>query len=59
MWTDFSKKKKSKKNFFFKKILKSRCHIKRRAGAALRARPSFGMTTTQDISHNAAHLTTG
>ncbi len=27
----------------------SRCHTKRRAGAAPRARPSFGMTTTQDI----------
>ncbi len=31
--------------FFF---WKSRCHTKRRTGAATRARPSFGMTTTQD-----------
>ncbi len=35
--------------FFLQKILKSRCHTKRRAGAATRARPSFGMTQTQDI----------
>ena len=30
----------------FQKNLKSRCHTKRRTGAATRARPSFGMTTT-------------
>ncbi len=48
--TDFSNKQKKKFNIFFgKKNLKSRCHTKRRAGAAPRARPSFGMTTTQDI----------
>ncbi len=34
------------KKKIFQKILKSRCHTKRRAGAAPRARPSFGMTTT-------------
>ncbi len=45
----FPKKKKSKKHFFQKKNLKSRCHTKRRAGAAPSARPSFGMTPTQDI----------
>ena len=28
-----------------KKNLKSRCHTKRRVGAAMHARPSFGMTT--------------
>ncbi len=38
------KKKKFPKNFS-----KSRCHTKRRAGAAPHARPSFGMTPTQDI----------
>ncbi len=38
--TNFSEKKRKEK---------SRCHTKRRAGAATRARPSFGMTTTQDI----------
>ncbi len=46
------KDKKKFKNFkknFFQKFLKSRCHTKRRVGAAPRARPSFGMTTTQDI----------
>ena len=32
-----------------KKRNKSRCHTKRRAGAATHARPSFGMTTTQEI----------
>ena len=30
-------------------FLKSRCHTKRRAGAAMCARPSFGMTMTQAI----------
>ena len=30
-------------------FFKSWCHIKKRAGVAKRARPSFGMTTTQDI----------
>ncbi len=30
-------------------VLKSRCHTKRRAGGATHARPSFGMTQTQDI----------
>ena len=34
---------------FEKKILKSRCHTKRRVGAAPCAHPSFGMTATQDI----------
>ena len=29
----------------------SRCHTKRRAAAAPLARPSFSMTTTQDISY--------
>ncbi len=46
----FSKKKKItffQKKFFFQKIIKSRCHTKRRAGAAPRARSSFGMTPTQ------------
>ncbi len=38
-----------KKKFFLQKNLNSRCHTKRRAGAAPRARPSFGMTTTQGI----------
>ncbi len=33
--------------FFF--FWKSRCHTKRRAGAAMRAHPSFGMTTSQYI----------
>ena len=48
----FQNKKKIPKKFpkkIFQKILKSRCHTKRRAGAAPRARPFFGMTTTQDI----------
>ncbi len=31
-------------------ILKSRCHTKRRMGAATRAHPSFGMTTTKTLS---------
>ncbi len=35
--------------FFFFFFLKSRCHTKRRAGAAPRARPSCGMTPTQAI----------
>ncbi len=37
--------------FFFlpKKNLKSRCHTKRRIGAATHAHPSFGMTMTQGI----------
>ncbi len=30
-------------------ILKSRCHTKRRMGAATRAHPSFGMTTTKTL----------
>ena len=30
-------------------FLKSRCHTKRKAGAAPCARPSFGVTTTHDI----------
>ncbi len=38
-----------KKKNFVKKYLKSRCYTKRRAGAAMRGRPSFGMTPTQDI----------
>ena len=42
------KKKKSEKKFQ-KKNLKSRCHAKRRAGAATRGPLSFCMTTTQDI----------
>ncbi len=43
----FKKKKKKKK--FDKKNLKSRCHTKRRLGAAMRIRPSFGLTATQAI----------
>ncbi len=38
--------------------MKSWCHTKRRAATAPRARPSFGVTTTQALgtfSHNAAH----
>ncbi len=41
--------KKLGKKFFFSKNLKSRCHTKRRAGTATRARPSFGLTPTQAI----------
>ncbi len=35
------------------KILKSRCHTKRRMGAATRAHPSFGMTTTKTLTVSA------
>ena len=35
--------------FFIFYFLKSRCHTKRKAGAVMRARPSFGMTMTQAI----------
>ncbi len=61
-YTDFQKKKKKKKSknfkkFFFQKILKSRCHTKRRYGAP-RARPSFGMTTTQAIRDLFAYRST-
>ena len=34
---------------FPKKNLKNWCLTKRRMGATMRANPSFGMTTTQDI----------
>ncbi len=42
---NISKKNNKKK----KKNSESRCHTKRRVGAATRAHPSFGMTTAQDI----------